>query len=119
MKEKYLGTILVLVVALVIVFFFYRNMNILYAAVALSCISLFIPWIGMKVHWLWMKFAEGIGFVMNKLILSIIFFIFLLPVALLSKLFRKEAFKAKKNDRTSYFTERNFTYTKKSLEELW
>lgn len=119
MKEKYLGTILVLVTALVIAFLFYRNINILYLAILLGCASLFVPWIGMKIHWLWMKLAEGLGFVMNKVILGIVFFIFLVPVALLSGLFRKNPFTSQSAKNESYFTDRNFTYTKESMEKLW
>ena len=65
-----------------------------------------------------MKFAELLGLVMNKVILSVVFFIFLVPVAFLSRMFRKNPLKNKK-ETVSYFTERNLTYTKKSLEQLW
>lgn len=117
MKEKHLGTILVLVTALVIFFYFYRNDYLLYAAILLGCIGIFIPWLSRKLHWLWMKFAELLGAVMNKVILSVVFFVFLVPMALLRKLFGKKSFSGKKA--TSNFTERNFTYTKKSMEDLW
>lgn len=117
MKDKHLGTILVLVTALVIFYFFYRNDYLLYAAVALGCIGIFIPWLSRKLHWLWMKFAELLGAVMNKVILTLVFFVFLVPVAFLKKLFGKNSFSRK--NATSYFTERNFSYTKKSMEDLW
>ncbi len=73
----------------------------------------------MKLHWLWMKFAEGLGFVMNKLILGIIFFVFLAPIAFISRLFRKDPFRSQSASQASHFTDRNFTYTKKSMEDLW
>ena len=65
-----------------------------------------------------MKFAELLGFVMNKVILGIVFFIFLTPIAFLSKVFKRNTMHVKK-DAATYFSERNFTYTKKSLEQLW
>jgi hypothetical protein len=65
-----------------------------------------------------MKFAEVLGKVMNKVILGVVFFVFLLPVALLSRLFRKNPLKMSR-EKNTYFSERNFTYTKKSLEQLW
>ncbi len=117
MKEKHLGTILVLVVALMILFLVYKNLNFLYAALVLGGIGIFIPWLSQKLHWLWMKFAEGIGYVMNRVILSVVFFIFLVPIAFLSRLFRKTPVTIKKSG--SYFTDRNLTYTKKSLEDPW
>ena len=118
MKDKHLGTILIFAMVLIIFFLVYKNVNLLYAALALGGIAIFIPALSRKIHDLWMKFAEVLGFVMNKVILGIVFFIFLVPVAFLSKLFRKNPFKVKK-DAASYFSDRNFTYNKKSLEQLW
>ena len=118
MKDKHLGTILVFVIVLIILFLVYRNVNLLYAALVLGAIGILIPSLSRKIHDLWMKFAEVLGFVMNKVILGIVFFIFLVPIAFLSRMFRKNPLKVKKST-SSYFSERNFTYDKKSLEQLW
>ena len=118
MKDKHLGTILIFVMVLIIFFLVHKNVKLLYAALALGAIAILIPALSRKIHDVWMKFAELLGFVMNKVILGVVFFIFLVPVAFLSKIFRKNPFKVKK-DTASYFSDRNFTYTKKSLEQLW
>lgn len=118
MKDKHLGTMLIFTMVLIIFFLMYKNVKFLYAALALGAIAIFIPVLSRKIHTIWMKFAELLGLVMNKVILGVVFFIFLVPVALLSRLFRKNPLKIKK-DASSYFSERNFTYTKKSLEQLW
>lgn len=118
MKDKHLGTILIFVMVLIIFYLANKNVKLLYAALILGAIAIFIPALSRKIHDLWMKFAEVLGLVMNKVILGVVFFIFLVPVALLSRLFRKNPFRNKK-DTASYFSERNFTYTKKSLEQLW
>src|SRR5690606_22881433 len=94
MKGKHLEPIMVFVLVLVLVFLCFRNMDLLYTALGLGCIGLFIQSLSSKLNWLWMKFAEGLGYVMNRLFLSVVFFIFLVPVAFLSKLFRKNPFKA-------------------------
>ena len=109
---------LVFMIVLIIFFLVYRNINFLYGALVAGSIGVLLPGISRKVHSAWMKLAELLGSVMNKVILGIVFFIFLVPIALLSRLFRKNPFKQKKES-NSYFSERNFTYTKKSLEQLW
>lgn len=119
MKDKHLGTILVFVIVLVILFLIYKNVNLLYVALVFGFVGIFIPWLSRKLHWVWMKFAELLGSVMNKVILSLVYFVFLVPVALVSKIFRKDPFTSRGKDYPTYFTERNFTYTKKSLEDLW
>ena len=69
------------------------------------------------VKW-WFKLAEGMGWVMSRIILSTIFFLFLFPLALLSKIFNKNLLGLKK-EKGSAFSERNHTYTKEDLENIW
>jgi hypothetical protein len=118
MKDKHLGTMLVFTIVLIILYLVYANVYFLYGALTAGGIGIFIPSLSRLIHKLWMKFAELIGFVMNKVILGIVFFLFLTPIAFLSRLFRKNTLKTTREAHT-YFSERNFTYTKKSLEQLW
>lgn len=118
-RIKVLETILVLVLACgVIYWWFGNNPYFLLAAGIIGIIGLFIPALAEKIHWAWMKLAEGLGYVMSKVILTIVFVVFLVPVAAVSRLFRKKTV-AIKQDGTSYFKERNFTYNKESLENVW
>lgn len=118
MKDKHLGTMLVFTIVLILLYLAYRNVNFLYGALVAGGIGILIPALSRVIHDLWMKFAELLGLVMNKVILGIVFFVFLVPIALLSRLFRKNPFKVQKAANT-YFSDRNFKYTKKSLEQLW
>ena len=119
MKDKHLGTILVFVIVFVILFLVTRNINMLYIGLGFGAIGLFIPWLSRHIHTLWMKFAELLGSVMSKVILVLVFYVFLLPVSLLSKLFRKSPFKHRDVRLNTYYTDRNFTYTPQSLEQSW
>lgn len=118
MKDKHLGTMLIFSVVLIILYLVNKHVYYLYGALAAGAIGTLIPALSRKIHDLWMKLAELMGMVMNKVILGIVFFVFLVPVAFLSRLFRKNPFKVQK-DAATYFSDRNFTYTKKSLEQLW
>jgi hypothetical protein len=73
-KDKHLGTILVFVIVLTILFLIYKNVKLLYAALVLGAIALLIPALSRKIHIVWMKFAELLGLVMNKVILGLVFF---------------------------------------------
>lgn len=118
-KAKSTETILVLVVALVIFYWFTKQPYLLLAAVILGAIGIFIPFLAGKIHWAWMKLAHVMGYVMSKVILTIVFFVFMYPLSLLSKIFRKTSSVQLKAGGKSYFKERNFTYTKESLENVW
>src|SRR5688572_24650107 len=118
-RIKVLETILVLVLALGVVYWWFgRNQYVLLAAGIIGIIGLFIPALAEKIHWAWMKLAEGMGYVMSKVILTVVFVVFLIPVSAVSKLFRKRSV-AIKQEGSSYFKERNFTYNKESLENVW
>ena len=117
-KEKHLETILVLVLALFVFYWIFKVPALLVIAGTLTAIGIFIPFLAAKIHWAWMKLAHALGFVMNKVLLTIIFFLVVLPLALLSRAFGKNTVQLKRNQ-TSYFKERNFTYTKESLENVW
>ena len=118
-KAKEKETILTLCTALVVIYLVVKThpIQLLYSAVLLGFIGMFFEWLTSKIHWAWMKLAEGMGWVMNKVILSIIFYGFLFPIAMLSKLFGNNNMQLKRKPDTYYHT-RNHTYVKKDLEGL-
>lgn len=117
-KEKSLETLLILAGAFIVLFWIYNKKIFLLLALFLVLIGVVSPYIAEKISWCWLKFSEVIGYVMSKVILTIIFFIFLLPLSLLYKVFNKDALSLKRKS-NSYYTERNHTYTGKDLENMW
>lgn len=117
-RTKVLETVLVLVLALGLLYWFNQNKYLLLAAGVLAATGLFIPPLAAAIHWAWMKLAEMMGFVMNKVILTIVFVILVIPLSFISRLFRKNIVKIKPGG-SSYFKNRDYTYTKDSLENVW
>lgn len=123
-RQKNLETILVLVLALIASYFLAGKRlgnqapYLLYAALVLGGIGLFFPWLAQLIHRGWMALAEGIGWVMSKLILTLVFFLVLLPVALLSRLSRKKNSMLHRQP-DSYYITRNHRFEKKNLEQVW
>jgi hypothetical protein len=52
-------------------------------------------------------------------LLSIIYFVFLLPIAWISRLFTKDPLALRNRKTLSLFVTRNHLYTKKDLENIW
>jgi hypothetical protein len=90
----------------------------LLSALILGLIGVFIPVLADKIHWAWMKLAHVMGWVMSKVILTLVFFVFLLPMALIVRAMGKGNVKLKSGG-ASYYKERNFLYDKDSLEHVW
>lgn len=118
-REKHLETMLILVLALGVLFWIFHSNYFLIAAGILAFIGVFIPFLAEKIHWGWMKLAHVLGYVMSKVLLTLVFVIFVLPLSFLSKAFGyKNGVRLKQNPH-SYFVDRNFTYTKDSMENVW
>jgi len=117
-KEERLKAQLVIVTGLLLLYFFFKAAFFLYSPLILGLIFLFIPSIGNWIVSIWFKLAELLGWINSRILLSIVYFIFLVPVAMLFKLFNKNPL-ALKNTNSSLYTERNHTYISKDLENIW
>lgn len=117
-NNRYASIISVLLVGLII-FNFYRSW--VFAAVYLFLIALAIVWksFGALVEKAWMAVAGVIGLVMPKVMLSIVFYVLLTPIALLSRLVKKEDALNKKNDNTSLWKSEVVDYSPESFEKMW
>lgn len=118
-RTKHIETILVLVLALGVIYWLTEKDGFLFASGILGVLGLFFPWIASKIHYVWMKLAEGMGFVMSKVLLSIVFFLVLLPMSALARIFKMKKTIKLKPEGNSFFVERDFTYDKKSIEDVW
>lgn len=118
-REKQLETILVLVLALIVIYWKTHESKLLVAAAVLGAIGVFIPFFAEKIHWAWMKLAHAMGYVMSKVMLTIVYVLFVLPLAFLAKAFGKKNGIVLKPGAKSYFKDRNFTYSKESMENVW
>jgi hypothetical protein len=112
-------TILVIVTGLLAIALIFHIPVLTKISLVIGIVSVFIPAFAKGIEWLWMKLALGLGWINSRILLSIIFFIFLLPIAWVSKIFRKDPLLIRGNKYTSLFTTRNHLYTKKDLENIW
>ncbi|GAA4408725.1 hypothetical protein GCM10023187_31070 [Nibrella viscosa] len=110
---------LVIVTGLLVLYFVFKSVWLLYAAVAVGVVSLAIPVIGDFLVRMWFKLAEVLGAVNGKIILSLLFYVFLFPIAVLYRLSTKNPLAVKRSAEKSMYAERNHTYTKDDLEHTW
>lgn len=76
--------------------------------------------VGKYITMGWYKLSEAIGFVMQRVLLSAVFYLFLFPIAMLAGGSSRKSLKLKKRDaKESYYDERNLEYDAKSMENIW
>lgn len=81
--------------------------------------SLLSSYIANQINFLWMKLTWLLSLIVPNIILSIVFFVFLTPMALLGKLFSKKDLLILKNNKNSTFIKSDKSFDKESFEKPW
>lgn len=118
-RAKTRETLLVLTGALVVFYLIFPIVWLLYIAVLLAALGAFFPKHAVWIALGWMKLSGAIGFVVSRILLTLIFFGILWPVAMLYRLFSKDPLQLKKTSENSYYCERNHAYTPADFEKPW
>lgn len=111
-------TCLVIITGLLVFWWIYEIKLLVGIAIAVGIIGAFIPFLAKWIDRAWYKLSEVMGYVMSRILLSAIFYLFLFPIAVLSRLSKKDSLQLKKKS-DSYWTKRDHQYTKKDLENTW
>ena len=90
----------------------------LYVGMGLHVINMIVPSIYKPLAYLWFGLSDLMGAVMSKVLLSIVFFFVVTPIAILRRLSGKDALKLRafKGSKESAMLERNHMFTAKDLE---
>lgn len=112
---------LVIVTGLVVFYFIFGSKYpyLLMAAAAIGVLSIFIPAAGNLIVKGWYKLAEIMGAINGRILLSLVFFVILFPVALLAKMGKKNPLTLKRESKKSVFVDRSHKYTAKDMEQVW
>jgi hypothetical protein len=117
-QDRY-KTILVMVTGLLAIALIFELSWLITVCLVIGLLSSFIPAAARAIEWAWLKLALVLGWINSRIILSVIYFVFLLPIAWISRLFTKDPLALRNRKTSSLFVTRNHLYTKKDLENIW
>ncbi|HEY8934184.1 MAG TPA: SxtJ family membrane protein [Cyclobacteriaceae bacterium] len=117
-QDRY-KTILVMVVGLLVLSIAFKTPVISFIAIGIGVLSIASSFAAKWIEWLWLKLALALGWINSRILLSILFFVFLLPIAWISKLFTKDPLLLKGRQLASLYSTRDHLYTKEDLENIW
>ena len=117
MNKEY-ATILILVLACIVAYIFSGRFVLLYISVVLGIVPILIPSVAKTIHFLWMKLSVMLGSVSATILLTLVFFVLIVPLSFIAKLTGKKFITLKRKE-SSYFKPRNFLYDKESMENVW
>ena len=116
--EKPYQIILVLVLGVVAFGFFLKQDWLLYTGLGIGLAASLSAWAAKWIALGWMELGKALGWVNGKILLSVVFFIFLVPIALIYKLTRKNPLNLK-DQADSLFKSRDHQYVAKDLKDSW
>ena len=116
-KKKY-EAIVAISFGFTVLYLIFMNVYFIYTSVTILGIGLLIPSLANIVAYAWYKIAEVLGAIMSKLILSIVFYLLLFPISLLSRIFKSDSLKLRPNYKTM-FIHRDHEYTSEDLKNIW
>ena len=118
-KSEPIKTCLTIAVGFIVVFLATKGQWAIYVSLIVGAIGLFSDYLSQKIDFVWMKLTWVLSLIVPNILLGVIFYLFLFPIALLSKLFKKDDPLLLKNSNNSTFTTEHKEFGKASFEKPW
>lgn len=118
-KDQAKDSGMAIVLILLLIGFFAKDDLFYKIAIPVLLMNMIFPMFYYPFAILWFSLSNLLGTVVSKILLSAIFFIFVLPIALLRRLFGKDSLLLKKFNKSSesVMKTRNHTYVAADLEK--
>lgn len=118
-KSTPLKTVLTIVIGFGVVFVITHTLLFLYSALIIGSAGLISSYLAKWIDFIWMKLAYVLSLIVPTILLTLIFYLFLFPLSLLSKIFKKNDPLILSNQTKSTFINVNKTFTPQSFEKPW
>jgi hypothetical protein len=117
-RKKILETGLVIETGLLAIFIVTAKPWIIPVTAAIGAIFIFIPPLARLIHVVWMSVAKVLGWIMPKLILSMIWFFIFTPLAFVYRLTGHDELQLKKT-KNPQFSDCPKVYSRSDFEKPW
>ena len=112
-------TVLTITLGFMVFYLISKQNWVLLIALLVGLSGLISPFLAKKIEWIWFKLAWLLSKIVPNILLGIIFYLLLFPVALLSRLFGKKDPLCLKNNYNSLFKDVNKSFQQDSFENPW
>ncbi|MFY0591769.1 hypothetical protein [Roseivirga sp.] len=111
-------TALTITVGFLIIFLLTEKEWAIYVATLIGLAALLSDYLSIKINWLWTKLTWVLSLIVPNILMSIVFYLVLFPIATLSRISKKNPLSLK-NKSDSLFINTKKSFTKKSFENPW
>ncbi len=110
---------LTIVIGFLLLSNYFHSKPLLVISIAVGLVAIFSEKANDKIIWTWNKISEILGLIMPNILLTLVFYLFLTPLALLNRINRKKNPLQLKNSTTSVYTSQRKEFSPESLEKIW
>ncbi len=118
-SENYISVLLIIVLGFNIISIFFKIPVLFFIGTGIGFVGILFPFVGKIIAKIWMTIAHFLGKINTTILLSIVFFILLFPLAIVRKVFSKKDFLHLKKPSNSNFILREKTFIKEDFEKMW
>lgn len=118
-KLKAKSTILVIVVGFIIIYAYSKNFNFLKVSIIIGLLGVISDKASLFIDKIWFKISHILSLILPNILLGLIFYLILFPIALLSRLFGNKDPLSLKNNQKTLFINKNIIFKAKSFEQSW
>lgn len=118
--DKVLESCLAISTGFIVFWFLFDKEWMLYIAGFVGLAGLFSGWLAGIIHFLWQKLSDILGLFMPKILLGLVYFLLLVPLAMLNRLFGNSAVLLKKRkENETYWSKRSHKYVAGDFDKTW
>ncbi|HET6255513.1 MAG TPA: SxtJ family membrane protein [Puia sp.] len=118
-KEKPIETMLILAMGSLLANVVFHWKPGLYLCFGFGLAGIFSGWLSRQIDRIWMGLARVLGWVSNGLLLSVVYMLVVLPVALFRRMLRKDKLTYFDMGASSNFIERDHLFRREDMEKMW
>ena len=117
-KDQAKDTGMAMVLILLILGFFLSDALYFKLSILLLLLNMIYPLLYKPIAFLWLGFSHLLGTIVSKILLTLVFFIVVVPVGLIRRIMGIDTLKIRKYKKSnqSVFENRNITYSGKDIE---
>jgi hypothetical protein len=110
---------LTIVIGFILISNYYNYKPLFIVAVIIGLIAIFSEKANEKIIWGWNKVSEILGLIMPNVLLTLVFYLFITPLALINRINRKKNPLQLKNITSSVYISKRKEFSPESLEKIW
>jgi hypothetical protein len=119
LKSEPLKTVLVITVGMLVVYFITNMQWTLMVALVVGGLGLLSDYLAKQIDYLWIKLSWVLSLIVPNIILSIVFYFILTPIAILSRVFGEKNQLNLKNTTPTLFKDYHKKLDNSSFEKPW